>query len=151
MQSIHHLLYWLNGLFCKVEEIYWYNIAIYYTSDGKVCVMCKTVFFSHPSPQIGGASFMPQLQCPSDDCRVNKSGGRLFLQTRGSKFVKFQEIRIQEHSDQVDAVCFIIGYMGSHVKNLFKICIVICLLEAYCCIARKIKSLMFLMCPVVSE
>jgi len=50
---------------------------------------------------IGGASFMPQLQCPSDDCRVNKSGGRLFLQTRGSKFVKFQEIRIQEHSDQV--------------------------------------------------
>ncbi len=30
-----------------------------------------------------------------------RSGGRLYLQTRGSKFVKFQEIKIQEHSDQV--------------------------------------------------
>ncbi|KAA0197921.1 hypothetical protein HAZT_HAZT004719 [Hyalella azteca] len=49
---------------------------------------------------IASTSFMPQLQCPSDDCRVNKSGGRLYLQTRGSKFVKFQEIKIQEHSDQ---------------------------------------------------
>jgi hypothetical protein len=28
--------------------------------------------------------------CPGEDCRVNKSGGRLHLQTRGSKFVKFQ-------------------------------------------------------------
>lgn len=46
-------------------------------------------------------SFMPVQMCPSDDCRVNKAGGRLYLQTRGSKFIKFQEIRIQEHTDQV--------------------------------------------------
>ena len=39
--------------------------------------------------------------CPSEDCRVNKSGGRLHLQTRGSKFVKFQEVKVQEHSDSV--------------------------------------------------
>lgn len=32
---------------------------------------------------------------------MNKSGGRLYLHTRGSKFIKFQEIKIQEHSDQV--------------------------------------------------
>jgi DNA replication licensing factor MCM7 len=50
---------------------------------------------------ISGLSFMPVLMCPSEDCRVNKAGGRLYLQTRGSKFVKFQEIKIQEHSDQV--------------------------------------------------
>lgn len=42
-------------------------------------------------------SFMPVVMCPSEDCRVNKSGGRLYLQTRGSKFIKFQELRIQEH------------------------------------------------------
>ena len=30
-----------------------------------------------------------------------RAGGRLYLQTRGSKFVKFQELKIQEHSDQV--------------------------------------------------
>ncbi|KAG5880468.1 hypothetical protein JTB14_000573 [Gonioctena quinquepunctata] len=50
---------------------------------------------------IASLSFMPIIMCPSDDCRINKSGGRLYLQTRGSKFVKFQEVKIQEHSDQV--------------------------------------------------
>ncbi|XP_046988430.1 DNA replication licensing factor Mcm7 [Schistocerca americana] len=50
---------------------------------------------------VAGMSFMPASLCPSDDCRVNKSGGRLYLQTRGSKFVKFQELKIQEQSDQV--------------------------------------------------
>ena len=30
-----------------------------------------------------------------------RAGGRLYLQTRGSKFIKFQELKIQEHSDQV--------------------------------------------------
>ncbi|CAH0558361.1 unnamed protein product [Brassicogethes aeneus] len=50
---------------------------------------------------VNSLSFMPLDMCPSDDCRVNKSGGRLYLQTRGSKFVKFQEIKIQEHSSQV--------------------------------------------------
>jgi DNA replication licensing factor MCM7 len=40
---------------------------------------------------------MPIHKCPSEECRVNKAGGRLTLQTRGSKFIKFQEIRIQEH------------------------------------------------------
>nr|XP_018897771.1 PREDICTED: DNA replication licensing factor Mcm7 [Bemisia tabaci] len=46
-------------------------------------------------------SFNPIEMCPSEDCRVNKAGGRLHLQTRGSKFIKFQELKIQEHSDQV--------------------------------------------------
>ena len=30
-----------------------------------------------------------------------RSGGRLYLQTRGSKFMKYQELKIQEHNDQV--------------------------------------------------
>ncbi|KAL2734416.1 DNA replication licensing factor Mcm7 [Vespula squamosa] len=46
-------------------------------------------------------TFMPLRTCPSDDCRVNKAGGRLYMQTKGSKFVKFQELKLQEHSDQV--------------------------------------------------
>lgn len=50
---------------------------------------------------VNSMTFMPVADCPSEDCRVNKSGGRLYLQTRGSKFVKFQELKIQEHSDQV--------------------------------------------------
>lgn len=46
---------------------------------------------------VNSLSFMPVADCPSEDCRVNKAGGRLHLQTRGSKFVKFQEVKIQEH------------------------------------------------------
>lgn len=50
---------------------------------------------------VNSLTFMPVADCQSEDCRVNKSGGRLYLQTRGSKFIKFQELKIQEHSDQV--------------------------------------------------
>ncbi len=47
--------------------------------------------------QVTSPTFMPLIMCPSQDCVINKSGGRLSLQTRGSKFIKFQEIKIQEH------------------------------------------------------
>ena len=47
--------------------------------------------------QIQSPTFMPLIMCPGQECVTNKSGGRLYLQTRGSKFVKFQELRIQEH------------------------------------------------------
>ena len=60
---------------------------------------------------------MPLLMCPGEDCRVNKSGGRLQLQTRGSKFVKFQELRVQEHSDTVSL------HFEDH-KKLQKNCII---------------------------
>lgn len=40
---------------------------------------------------------MPRLMCESQECVGNKSNGRLYLQTRGSKFVKFQELKVQEH------------------------------------------------------
>ena len=65
--------------------------------------------------QIASTSFMPQLMCPSDDCRINKSGGRLYLQTRGSKFVKFQEIKIQELSDQVTFVILCVNRQYRYV------------------------------------
>ncbi|NXN22772.1 MCM7 factor, partial [Nycticryphes semicollaris] len=50
---------------------------------------------------IQATTFMPLLMCPSRECQTNRSGGRLYLQSRGSKFVKFQELKIQEHTDQV--------------------------------------------------
>ena len=44
---------------------------------------------------IGSQSFMPLERCQSDECKANRANGRLHLQTRGSKFLKFQELRIQ--------------------------------------------------------
>lgn len=50
---------------------------------------------------ISSPTFMPLVMCPSEECQKNKSGGRLYLQTRGSKFMKYQELKIQECNDQV--------------------------------------------------
>jgi DNA replicative helicase MCM subunit Mcm2 (Cdc46/Mcm family) len=47
---------------------------------------------------------------------VNKAGGRLYLQTRGSKFIKFQELRIQEHVSNVLLKC--VG--GEQAPSLFR-------------------------------
>jgi len=45
--------------------------------------------------------FTPMVECPSDECRLNNSKGQLFLSTRASKFLPFQEVKIQEMADQV--------------------------------------------------
>jgi DNA replication licensing factor MCM7 len=45
--------------------------------------------------------FTPLIECPSAKCQDNNTKGQLFLSTRASKFVPFQEVKIQEMSDQV--------------------------------------------------
>lgn len=45
--------------------------------------------------------FMPLSECLSEDCKKNNTKGQLFLSTRASKFVPFQEVKIQEMADQV--------------------------------------------------
>ena len=49
--------------------------------------------------EIQGRNFMPIFQCPAQACCG--ASGRLNLQTRGCKFVKFQEVKIQEEADEV--------------------------------------------------
>jgi DNA replication licensing factor MCM7 len=45
--------------------------------------------------------FTPMQECPSEDCKANNTKGQLFLSTRASKFIPFQEVKIQEMADQV--------------------------------------------------
>ncbi|EMC91405.1 hypothetical protein BAUCODRAFT_127305 [Baudoinia panamericana UAMH 10762] len=45
--------------------------------------------------------FTPLVECTSDDCMKNNAKGQLFLSTRASKFLPFQEVKIQEMADQV--------------------------------------------------
>ena len=68
---------------------------------------------------------MPLLMCPSQVCTTNRSGGRLYLQTRGSKFVKFQELKIQEH---VSGFSIYICSAVSFILNMFSIIVCIFLL-----------------------
>ena len=48
--------------------------------------------------EVQGRSIMPLFTCPAPNCCQN---GRLQLQTRGCKFVRFQEVKIQEEADEV--------------------------------------------------
>jgi DNA replication licensing factor MCM7 len=50
---------------------------------------------------IHSREFNPLEQCPAPSCVKNELKGKLFLQVRGSKFVSYQDIKVQELSDQV--------------------------------------------------
>ncbi|KHJ40761.1 MCM2/3/5 family protein [Trichuris suis] len=62
-----------------------------------ICTACGHEIY-HP---ITGPTFIPAEMCPSKECVESRASGRLILQVRGSKIMKFQEIRLQEHPDQV--------------------------------------------------
>ncbi|KAK2723630.1 DNA replication licensing factor mcm7-like [Artemia franciscana] len=62
-----------------------------------ICQQCSEEHYQ----SVTGSSFNPLTQCSGEECKLNKRGGRLAMLTRGSKFIKFQEVRVQEHSDQV--------------------------------------------------
>ncbi|XP_059850500.1 DNA replication licensing factor MCM7 [Hypanus sabinus] len=82
----------VRGIVTRVTEVKPMMVVATYTCD-----QCGAETYQ----PIQSPTFMPLIMCPSRECQTNKSGGRLYLQSRGSKFIKFQEIKIQEHSDQV--------------------------------------------------
>ncbi|KMT09959.1 hypothetical protein BVRB_5g121750 [Beta vulgaris subsp. vulgaris] len=45
--------------------------------------------------------FMPLFECPSKRCKTNNTKGNLILQLRASKFLKFQEAKMQELAEHV--------------------------------------------------
>lgn len=51
--------------------------------------------------EVSGQTFLPPPVCPSEECIRTGNRGQLFLQSRGSKFQRFQEARVQELTEQV--------------------------------------------------
>ncbi|KAG3073347.1 DNA replication licensing factor [Phytophthora idaei] len=51
--------------------------------------------------EVKARQFNPLTQCPSERCETNKIQGRLIMQTKASKFDKYQEVKFQELPDQV--------------------------------------------------
>lgn len=82
----------ISGVVTRCTEVKPKLIVATYTCDS-----CAAETYQ----PIGSQSFMPLERCQSEECKANRVNGRLSLQTRGSKFLKFQEIRIQEHSRDV--------------------------------------------------
>jgi len=60
---------------------------------------------------INGKQFTPKIECPSQKCIKNQVKGQLVLQIKQSKFISFQEVKIQEPSDQVP-----IGHVPRQIK-----------------------------------
>eukprot|EP00698_Gefionella_okellyi_P006486 TRINITY_DN15819_c0_g1_i1.p1 TRINITY_DN15819_c0_g1~~TRINITY_DN15819_c0_g1_i1.p1 ORF type:complete len:738 (+),score=154.94 TRINITY_DN15819_c0_g1_i1:113-2215(+) len=90
-EDIGHLVV-LKGIVTRVTNVRPLIKVATYT-----CEACGSEMFQ----EITGKSFTPIDACPSQTCRTNRTRGRLVLQTRGSRFQRVQELRIQERPDQV--------------------------------------------------
>ncbi|PKI51030.1 hypothetical protein CRG98_028579, partial [Punica granatum] len=67
------------------------QVAVY------TCEDCGFEIYQDVSARV----FMPLVECPSKRCEVNRKKGNLILQLRASKFLKFQEAKIQELAEHV--------------------------------------------------
>lgn len=61
------------------------------------CDQCGSEIFQ----EVSARQFTPLMECPSADCKRNNVKGKLYMQTRASKFIKFQEVKVQELAEQV--------------------------------------------------
>ncbi|KAH0611512.1 DNA replication licensing factor MCM7 [Morchella sextelata] len=82
----------VRGIATRVSDVKPTVLVNAYTCD-----RCGSEIFQ----EIKTKSFAPLVDCPSEECKSNDARGQLFMSTRASKFLPFQEIRIQEMSDQV--------------------------------------------------
>ena len=65
--------------------------------DAYACDVCGAEVFQ----EVTGRQYMPLSFCTSRVCMTNKTRSPLYPQVRASKFVAFQEVRVQEMTDQV--------------------------------------------------
>ena len=89
--SVGHMIK-LRGIITRVTEVKPLLQVGTYT-----CEQCGYEIYQ----EVNSTAFMPLIECPSEECKANGVRGQLFLQSRGSRFLKFQEARIQELTDQV--------------------------------------------------
>jgi DNA replication licensing factor MCM7 len=53
--------------------------------------------------EVKSRSFMPETLCRSKECQTNGVRGKLYMQSRRSKFKKYQELKLQELPEHVPA------------------------------------------------
>jgi len=85
----------IRGMIVRASDVKPINTVATYTCDACGCEVYQVL--------ANQREFLPQRVCPSAEC-TGKPGARvdtLHLQTRGSKFVKFQELKLQELPNQV--------------------------------------------------
>ena len=87
----------IKGMIVRASDVKPACVVATYTCDACGCEIYQVVQSKR--------EFMPQRLCPSETCRGGRTGttgaDTLHLQTRGSKFIKFQELKLQELPSQV--------------------------------------------------
>ena len=83
----------LQGMIVRTSEVKPCTLVATYS-----CLACGAEIYQ-PTPY--QREFMPPKACPSDTCQQRGIANTLQLQTRGSKFTKFQELKLQELPSQV--------------------------------------------------
>ncbi|KTW30638.1 hypothetical protein T552_00354 [Pneumocystis carinii B80] len=93
LKSLHlgHLVT-VRGIIIRVSDVKPSLQVNAYTCDHCGCEIFQ---------EIKAKQFTPMIQCISEECRKNNSKGQLFMSSRASKFIPFQEARIQELTNQV--------------------------------------------------
>ncbi|KAI9140180.1 MCM-domain-containing protein [Paraphysoderma sedebokerense] len=89
--DIGHLVK-VRGIITRVSDVKPLLIVNAYSCDQCGCEVFQ---------EVKSRSLTPLEQCPSEPCKRNRTKGRLYMQTRASKFLRFQEAKIQELTDQV--------------------------------------------------
>eukprot|EP00548_Thalassiothrix_antarctica_P012990 CAMPEP_0194173354 /NCGR_PEP_ID=MMETSP0154-20130528/7698_1 /TAXON_ID=1049557 /ORGANISM="Thalassiothrix antarctica, Strain L6-D1" /LENGTH=863 /DNA_ID=CAMNT_0038886385 /DNA_START=37 /DNA_END=2624 /DNA_ORIENTATION=+ len=90
-RSMGHLVT-IHGMIVRASDVKPSCMVATYSCDACGCEVYQVLG--------GQREFLPQRTCPSEDCR-DRPRETLHLQTRGSKFVKYQELKIQELPSQV--------------------------------------------------
>lgn len=82
----------VRGIATRVSDVKPSVLVNAYTCD-----RCGSEVFQ----EIRGKQFTPLIECTSEDCTKNNAKGQLHPSTRASKFMPFQEVKIQELTNQV--------------------------------------------------
>ncbi|KAF6143350.1 hypothetical protein GIB67_001294 [Kingdonia uniflora] len=89
--DIGHLVR-ISGIITRCSDVKpLMQVAVY------TCEECGFEIYQEVTSRV----FMPLFECPSSRCALNNTKGNLILQLRASKFLKFQEAKIQELAEHV--------------------------------------------------
>lgn len=82
----------VRGIVTRVSDVKPSVLVNAYTCD-----KCGYEIFQ----EVNSRTFQPLTECTSAICKTDNQRGQLFMSTRASKFLSFQEVKIQEMSNQV--------------------------------------------------
>ena len=88
----------VRGMVTRVANVKPLATVIGYSCDKCGFESFQEVFFAlfFNQNQVTASVWSPLQTCPSADCKQNGTKGVLYMQTRASKFIKFQEVKLQE-------------------------------------------------------